>query len=622
MKQRGFSPYVLLLAGVLLTGPKISASDRRVSVVLSDTIVVQREAIDISKGVIAPVEDTVSVSVDPSAFDLPVQPVPGEIFKELSDRAVAPKPMEKKKTVKDFIALGNSLRRVYNFRDALSQFRGAASIAETIEERRAIVDGMRLAQNGANLMDYCTEPVVLARERFSLKEFFLFYPMKKNSWRSNPNPLDSLASPFVQATYVPKGEKKVYFSKVDRQGIRNLYYTEDHDTLWTRPALVDERLTSSGNEIYPVLSQDGKTMYFASDGLYGVGGYDLYYSTWDDMYRTWSEPQNMGFPFSSPGDDFLFYPTPDKKYTLFASNRACSKDSVYIYVLEFGPITKNAPYPDPASLRKLCALDPVQDLSRLDTGTAVQEEEDPAMDNAARYREASAEVSRLRDSIYTCERAIDDLRSELAVSPDRARLSERIAEQEALLIPLQDRLRAARKRVQDIEMAFLNGDIASDSTHVQRTADKEVVGAGSAYTFSKNSAGPRLRIKFAPPKKSGREPVFKIAPIGRFSPTLDLPSGVVYQIQIFSSDAHAGLDDLNGLSPVYERLAPSLKYVYSVGLFFTYADALANLNTVRRAGFDDAVVIAFRDGRQVSVQEARGAEERAARETLEDEFNY
>jgi Tol biopolymer transport system component len=50
------------------------------------------------------------------------------------------------------------------------------------------------------------------------------------------------------------------------------------DTVWSVPRKVEELSTAKSDEIYPMLSPDGKTLYFSSDGLYGLGGYDIYRS--------------------------------------------------------------------------------------------------------------------------------------------------------------------------------------------------------------------------------------------------------------------------------------------------------------------------------------------------------
>ncbi len=62
-------------------------------------------------------------------------------------------------------------------------------------------------------------------------------------------------------------------------------------------------LNSDGNEDFPTLSPDGKTLYFASDGLGGLGGYDLFKTEWNATNNTWGEPENLGYPINTAYDD-------------------------------------------------------------------------------------------------------------------------------------------------------------------------------------------------------------------------------------------------------------------------------------------------------------------------------
>ena len=99
-----------------------------------------------------------------------------------------------------------------------------------------------------------------------------------------------------------------------------------------------------------------------------------------------------------------------------------------------------------------------------------------------------------------------------------------------------------------------------------------------------------------------------VMPVGRFADDNRLPEGIIYQIVLFTSAGHAGLEELRGVSPVYERLGANLRYTYSTGLYRHYSSALLDLNTVRVLGFPQAHIVAYRDGRPVSVQLARQEE--------------
>ena len=65
---------------------------------------------------------------------------------------------------------------------------------------------------------------------------------------------------------------------------------------------------------------------------------------------------------------------------------------------------------------------------------------------------------------------------------------------------------------------------------------------------------------------------------------------------------------LKGLSPVFETRTTNGRYTYRVGVFRTYADVLANLNAVKKVGFRNAFIVAFKDGKDIKVAQARALE--------------
>ena len=466
-----------------------------------------------------------------------------------------------------------------------------------------------MSQNGLRMMDFCSQPTVVAKQTFPLKDFFLFYPLKNNSWRKTPNQLDSLGKDdLAGAVYIPEGAKDIYYSAEDEDGIRNIYRTYLADSLWSAPMLINEQMTSSSDEIYPMLSPDGKSLYFASKGLYGMGGYDLYVSNWNPETKDWDVPVNMGFPYSSPYDDFLFINSEDGRYSIFASNRGCSKDSVCIYVLEYDGMPVRKAFSDVAELRQLAALVPANDPTRIDNGSAV-EDQDPKSEETRLYIDKIKEVRSLRDSVSRFTSSLDNLRNEYSSASDerKAELSATIQEKELLLPELNKTLQASVKELQAIEMDFLSKGIVIDASKLQAKADKEVVGAASGYTFSRNSYGPA-------PKLAIRKPVrkfdysFMILPEGRFAENNSLPEGLVYQIRIFTQSRKATIQDIKGLSPVFEKQSGS-KYIYSVGVFRSYKDVLSNLNKVKKLGFRTAEITAWNNGQSVSVANARKLED-------------
>ncbi len=489
-------------------------------------------------------------------------------------------------TAEELLLRADSLRLAYDFPAAVDCYQEALDKAADSLARQAVEEAMILGENGLSMMDYCSDPVVVAKQRFSVRDFFLYYPMRDRSWRAMPNQLDSLGSEFVRATYIPDGGNSLFWSAPDREGVRNIYQSHLIDTLWTAPKLINEQITSSSDEIYPVVSADGRSLYFASKGLYGMGGYDLYVSTYNRETQDWDTPVNLGFPFSSPYDDFLFYNTEDGKYSIFASNRECSRDSVYLYVLEYDGMPVRRKIADVARVRELSAL-PVRSRSRIDnraiSGQALSQSVD-----TRRYVDKMNEVRALKDSVsaLTASAAADIL---------------------TLLPAMQARLEKVTKELQAIEMEFLSRGVVIDPDKLRSETDREVVGAGSGYTFTRHAPGAAVALNMARPEPDF-DYTFRILPEAQFAENNTLPSGLVYQIQLFSLSRKATVAQLKGLSPVFEKLSPSLRYTYSVGLFRSYNDVLSHLNSVKRLGFKSAVITAYRDGQSLSVSAARKLE--------------
>lgn len=115
--------------------------------------------------------------------------------------------------------------------------------------------------------------------------------------------------------------KEVLFFVSDMEGGHgnyDIYYaTYEGAGKYSDPVNLGETVNSIGNEYSPHY-HDG-TLYFSSDGLPGLGGYDIFYSVWDGS--TWSQPKNMGKSFNSSVDDIYFRLDESGYNGYFTSNR-------------------------------------------------------------------------------------------------------------------------------------------------------------------------------------------------------------------------------------------------------------------------------------------------------------
>jgi peptidoglycan-associated lipoprotein len=100
---------------------------------------------------------------------------------------------------------------------------------------------------------------------------------------------------------------------------------------WGTPTNLGTTINSDGDEMFPYLTKGGK-LYYSSNGKPGMGGLDLFVSTYDA--GAWSEPTNLKSPMNSGADDFAVMFT-DETHGYMTSNRDGGKgaDDIYSFVV-------------------------------------------------------------------------------------------------------------------------------------------------------------------------------------------------------------------------------------------------------------------------------------------------
>ena len=85
-------------------------------------------------------------------------------------------------------------------------------------------------------------------------------------------------------------------------GDMDLYYSINANGIWSYPKIFPA--STSGNERSVFIAADNKTIYFSSNGYDGIGGMDLYKTTFENGKI--GEIINIGKPFNSSKDDMGF----------------------------------------------------------------------------------------------------------------------------------------------------------------------------------------------------------------------------------------------------------------------------------------------------------------------------
>jgi outer membrane protein OmpA-like peptidoglycan-associated protein len=175
-------------------------------------------------------------------------------------------------------------------------------------------------------------------------KLFLFKDEKKgdlyfseysdNSW-TVPIEFDSKITSTKMGShfYINEHEDRIIFSSPNKLFALDLMesYKNPKTGEWEKPHLFSDVINTGYDEDSPFLSVDEKTIYFASDGPSGLGGFDIYVSYLDTVKNLWSVPINMGWPINSPDDELYFKMNPDGASGYLTSNRLHSLGGFDIY---------------------------------------------------------------------------------------------------------------------------------------------------------------------------------------------------------------------------------------------------------------------------------------------------
>lgn len=113
-------------------------------------------------------------------------------------------------------------------------------------------------------------------------------------------------------TVSPDGKHKYFVSdRPGGYGGRDIYRIEKMPNgEWSEPMNLGPIINTEYDEDAPFLAVDNKTLYFSSNGTKSMGGFDVFRSQMDDLGQ-WTEPQNLGVPLNTTGDDIYYTTTMD-----------------------------------------------------------------------------------------------------------------------------------------------------------------------------------------------------------------------------------------------------------------------------------------------------------------------
>ena len=163
--------------------------------------------------------------------------------------------------------------------------------------------------------------------------------------------------------YVNGFGNKCFYSEMSAASTFRLM-TRDrlNDGEWSQPQLL-EGFDIPFTEInYPYMTSDGTTLYFAAKSEEGLGGYDIYVTTYDSESGRFLKAENVGLPFNSDKDDMMYVEDDTDGIAWFATTRRQPEGKGCVYTVSLSSTRQNYNGEiDENTLRNYAAITSIKD---------------------------------------------------------------------------------------------------------------------------------------------------------------------------------------------------------------------------------------------------------------------
>ena len=171
------------------------------------------------------------------------------------------------------------------------------------------------------------------------EDIYVSYNQNDTGW-TVPIIVKGINTPHWEGHAMLGPDNKTLFFSSDRPGgygKRDLYMsTMKPDSTYERAVNLGPKINTPFNEDAPFIYTDGKSLYFASEAHGSMGGYDIFYTTYDSASQTWDDQQNLGYPINTTDDDRFYYISVDGEWGYFSSARGSGENLHDIYRIKPG----------------------------------------------------------------------------------------------------------------------------------------------------------------------------------------------------------------------------------------------------------------------------------------------
>lgn len=388
------------------------------------------------------------------------------------------------------------------------------------------------------------------------------------------------------------------------------------DGKWSKPVNLGPGVNSPYDEVSPFLAVDGKTLYFSSNNLGSIGGYDVFMTKFDETINNWTKAVNLGLPINSAADDTYFKVSEDGLRAFFSSARPDGFGMRDLYVTYFRRIR-----PEQQNSSDTISFQYAIDQGLLSNIVEATEVVETPVDES----NTATETERYKfDPLYYAEFGKSET-LEMNSLLELNKLIKLMKKHEDLNIELSSHIDNDGTAVHfNLFFSLKNAENVADYMIDQGIAPSRIImkGLGANYPVSKSKEADgsaivggerlnkRIEIKVYRPEsipiivEYTQPAIIDAMSVKSNIIHQKITKGISYKIQVKSLNTM--LDDkvLSEYSdPLIERNANNTDMRYTVGLVKSYRTADELRQELIAKGFTDAFIVAYKDGERLETQE-------------------
>lgn len=437
---------------------------------------------------------------------------------------------------------------------------------------------------------------------------------------------------FIYVTGYEKGQK----NQKQLFRIKNI-----NNEIWGIPEILDEPVNTPYDEEFPYFDAKTAVLYFSSKGHSSMGGYDIFKSVYDWNSKTWTKPENLGFPINTPYDDFAFMTDGFSSSASFASTRNTRPNQITIYKIKLRPDTtgihfesmdemqmasqllvESLPSPDKSQIKDTITLQNNKDENNHETLIQTDNLENTKID----YNKILAEALILQVKADSLTRIARNKRIIARETPDEELKKELINE----IISIE---KEAKSYQRDTDKKFATArEMKGEENTEPSPIDSVVTQTGEIngikiYEYTSNPSPskdeetyniPAIETAASVPAEetpASKQDEFSMSEKSAYNDSDPIPQGLkvypglVYHIQLGVFSRIKPPDAFGGINPVcYEFIADKSIFKYYAGVFHSLNSVSEALLKVRAIGFPDAFIVAYLDGQTITTEKAKEIE--------------